>query len=182
MKYTLDVRECARCGISKHQDQFYQKAGKPVGYCKPCKLNFQKRYKTDPEKSREYYKKNKKEIQERSKTRLNNNLSERVGRVVRNAKQRANKDGLEFSITYKSCIELFNSQDGKCALSGEPLELFGDRYLSNLMSLDRIDSTLGYTQDNVQWVCVKYNMMKAHANLKEFIEMCRKIVEYNNEV
>jgi hypothetical protein len=35
-------------------------------------------------------------------------------------------------------------------------------------------------EGNVQWVCVKYNLMKAHATQEEFIEMCKKVVEKSN--
>lgn len=182
MKYNLTERKCAKCGILKQSSDFYTRHGEVIGYCKPCKKEYAKKYIRTPEQAKEYYEKNKTEIKERFNFRVNNNLNERVGRIFRNSKQRSNKIGLEFDIDFQFCIDLFHKQNGTCALSGEKLELSGDRYLSNLISLDRKDSTKGYTKDNIQWVCVKYNMMKAHASLEDFIKMCKTVVEFNREV
>lgn len=38
------------------------------------------------------------------------------------------------------------------------------RHLKN-MSIDRIDPTKGYTEDNVQLVCAQVNMMKSDMSL-----------------
>jgi hypothetical protein len=35
-------------------------------------------------------------------------------------------------------------------------------------SLDRIDSSRGYTEDNVQWVCWSVNQMKSDKTKEEF--------------
>lgn len=47
-------------------------------------------------------------------------------------------------------------------------------------SLDRINSSIGYTIDNVQWVHKKINMMKMDLSQEEFINYCRLVVK-NNE-
>lgn len=46
--------------------------------------------------------------------------------------------------------ELFLKQRGKCALTGEDLKL---GYKNNqTASLDRIDNSIGYEKNNIQWV------------------------------
>lgn len=49
-------------------------------------------------------------------------------------------------------------------------------------SIDRIDSSNGYIEDNIQWVHKDVNMMKQKMTNIELIEMCKLIVENNNEV
>lgn len=49
----------------------------------------------------------------------------------------------------------------------------------NSLSLDRIDSTKGYTKDNVVFCCKIVNMMKLDIDVKDFINWC-KIIAANN--
>jgi hypothetical protein len=42
----------------------------------------------------------------------------------------------------------------------------------NTASLDRIDSSRGYIEGNVQWVHKMANMCKQHYSQKRFIDMC----------
>jgi len=46
-------------------------------------------------------------------------------------------------------------------------------------SLDRIDSSKGYIEGNVQWVHRKINMMKQSYTQEEFIELCQAVVRNN---
>lgn len=95
----------------------------------------------------------------------------------------ASKRHIAFEISVEYGYNLFLSQNRKCALSGLPLS-FGDpslprseRKKDQTASLDRIDSTLGYVEGNVQWVHKRVNAMKMDMDEKDFIEMCRLIVE-----
>jgi hypothetical protein len=45
-------------------------------------------------------------------------------------------------------------------------------------SLDRIDSSRGYTADNIQWVHKHVNLMKRSFNEEYFINTCKQIVTY----
>lgn len=51
-----------------------------------------------------------------------------------------------------------------------------------LLHLDRIDSSKGYIEGNVQWVHKDVNMMKQNYSQKYFIEMCKKIYETNKNI
>lgn len=140
-------------------------------------LSSHKKYKSYYDAER--YKTNAKEIQAYRKLKRENDLETKIKHTLRNSKQGAKTKGFDFSITYEYVLDVWNHQAGKCALSGEIMVVHGDRYLSNMLSLDRIDSSIGYIKGNVQWVCVKYNMMKAHATLEDFINMCKNVVEYH---
>lgn len=72
---------------------------------------------------------------------------------------------------------LYYKQNGMCAISGEILTFIqdGGRQSTNI-SIDRINNSLGYTEDNTQLVCHKANMMKGESDLAELKEWCNKIL------
>ena len=49
------------------------------------------------------------------------------------------------------------------------------------LSVDRIDSTKGYSKDNVQLVCMAANQMKNDLPMTEFIEMCEAVLALERE-
>ena len=82
--------------------------------------------------------------------------------------------GLEFSVSFDDLADLLIDQDFQCALSGEPLDTME---VSNNASLDRIDSSLGYIEGNVQWVTSQVNMMKQAYSQEEFIKVCNLVAD-----
>lgn len=96
---------------------------------------------------------------------------------------RAAYKGQEFKISIDFGWELFLKQDRKCVLTGEPL-VFAAVYKTGTSkkqtaSLDRIDSSIGYLEHNVQWVHKVVNVMKMHSEQNDFIAWCRKVSEHN---
>jgi hypothetical protein len=88
---------------------------------------------------------------------------------------------LEFSISMEYAWNLFLKQNKKCALSGIDLTFQTRSYSSDgTASLDRIDSTKGYVEGNVQWVHKNINMMKQEYSLENFFKWCKLVTEYNN--
>jgi hypothetical protein len=82
--------------------------------------------------------------------------------VVGGARQRAQSAGRPFDADLMSlAMALFQAQGGRCALSGLPFDLRsvgrGKARRPFAPSLDRIDSTGGYTSDNVRLVCQAVN-------------------------
>ena len=94
------------------------------------------------------------------------------------ARDRANRHNLQFDLTKEFLQELWNKQKGLCALSGIPMtyELDSGRTFTNV-SIDRINTNLGYTQDNIQLVCMAVNQMKSDMSLQELYMFCESIVE-----
>lgn len=97
----------------------------------------------------------------------------------------ANKRSITLEISKEFAEDLFLKQNGKCALTGLDLEFpkHGTGFLKGeySASLDRINSTEGYTVNNVQWVHRNINMMKHVFTQEYFIELCKKVVDYNYE-
>lgn len=82
-------------------------------------------------------------------------------------------------ITIEQMHGLYVKQGGKCALSGVALhwgELPGGTYD---VSIDRVDSAVGYFLHNVQLVHKDVNLMKNHFDQAHFIEFCKKIADNN---
>ena len=88
----------------------------------------------------------------------------------------AKKRKLKFAVTLEYAWDLFIKQNRTCVLSGVPIT-FGKR--GNTASLDRIDSSKGYVEGNVQWVHSEINRMKGRLADKEFVEMCQRVVKWN---
>lgn len=74
---------------------------------------------------------------------------------------------------------LFLKQDRKCALSGEPIQFSSKVHkFDRTDSMDRIDSSKGYTRENVQWLHKHVNLMKWDFTVERFKYLIDKI--YNN--
>ena len=103
-------------------------------------------------------------------------------------KQNAKCRGLELSITIEFVWELFEKQGRKCALSGLPLEIpVSDKSRREDItrfnaSLDRKDSSKGYTPENVQWIHKVINKMKMELPEDVFIEFCRRIADHSRGI
>lgn len=86
-----------------------------------------------------------------------------------------------FEITIQDAWELFEKQKGICALSGLTIELPKSRYELDsykTASLDRIDNSVGYTKNNIQWVHKHINMMKRTLSQEQFIELCKAVASH----
>ena len=87
---------------------------------------------------------------------------------------------IDLFITKEYAWQLFLNQNGKCNLSGLDLK-FPTRWKDKswTASLDRIDSSKGYIEGNVQWIHKDINIMKNKFSQEYFIRMCNLIT--NNQ-
>ncbi len=103
------------------------------------------------------------------------------GKVKKDATSR----NLDFLISIQYAYEKLMNQKHKCALSGLELKLpiSSKEYKSYSCnaSLDRINSKLGYIEDNIQWVDKRINVMKMDLPEEEFIQLC-KLVSNTKEI
>ena len=93
-------------------------------------------------------------------------LDKRFTQILRVARDRARRKGLPFDLDTKDILSRVRA--GRCEATGLAFHLdFSNeteaQYSRNpfMPSLDRIDSRRGYTKDNVQVVCLGWNLMKA---------------------
>jgi hypothetical protein len=104
----------------------------------------------------------------------------------RRIQQGAIKRNLELSITIEDVWNKYLQQHGKCAISGVDITLRGQEigisskhvHEKTTASLDRIDSSLGYTIDNIQWIHKDLNQMKSDRSMETLIYWIKTIYEY----
>lgn len=96
------------------------------------------------------------------------------------AKHNAKNKKREFSISIEYLNNLLIIQNHKCKLSGLPIKI-GNAVEETTASLDRIDSSKGYTENNIQWVHKDINHMKSDFKQSRFQELC-KLVAKNTEL
>lgn len=98
--------------------------------------------------------------------------------IKANARNRAKSRGREYNLDDSFLWNLFLKQDKRCAITG--IELFfgltAKDCKDTTASLDRIDNSKGYTEDNVRWVHKRINIMKLDLNDDEFIKWCSIVV------
>lgn len=96
----------------------------------------------------------------------------------RKAKDGAKTRNLEFNITIEQIWEIYIKQNKRCIFSDEDLKFdsFGSAYDGNI-SLDRKDSSKGYTKKNCQLVTKRINIAKADMTNDELIELCLKVAK-----
>lgn len=90
----------------------------------------------------------------------------------------ATQRGIQLLISKEFAYNLFLKQGGKCAISGVRIFLLWDTDVRTA-SLDRIDSSGHYTEDNVQWVHRDVNQMKMDSSDEELINWCHIISDFN---
>ena len=100
--------------------------------------------------------------------------------IVRSANGKGKRKVIDLTIDKEYAWNLFEEQDGKCALSGLVLKFpKKSKDTSWTASLDRIDSSKGYIEGNVQWVHKDINMMKRTYSQEYFVYLCNLVAKEN---
>jgi len=105
--------------------------------------------------------------------------------IVTCSRMRCKRRGREHDLDTDYLMELLGKQEGRCAISGRLMlaSQAGNRRQTHkdTVSVDRIDSSRGYTKDNVQLVTVLCNTAKSSFSMQDFLEMCRDVVAKHGE-
>ena len=92
-------------------------------------------------------------------------------------KSRAKRFGMEFDLDYDYLHELMVAQNYRCAKTNEELvpSIGGSTrtVARHTLSVDRIDSSVGYVRGNVQLVTYHYNIAKNRFSEEELMELCK---------
>ena len=116
----------------------------------------------------------------------NRGLPEGIGArnaLISSYKSSARKKFLDFTLTVEECEQLFQ---GDCYFCGTPPStIFTKRntkgsYIYN--GIDRIDSSNGYTIDNVNSCCPDCNYLKSNRHNDDFLNKIKKIVEHTSKL
>jgi hypothetical protein len=84
----------------------------------------------------------------------------------------------EHNIDIQYLLDIYESQKGLCNISGIRMTHIHGSASTNI-SIDRINSDLGYIKGNIQLVCYITNIMKNKFSMEELILFCKEIVNYN---
>jgi hypothetical protein len=186
----METKECNRCNIEKPIIDFRQTKRWRGNICRSCR-NEQRKYrwhnveKHKPELVE--YNRNKARLW-RENTDNRSSLSE-TARTWRNSTDKgywANKltsikancrqRGMECTLTRTDLVELYEKQNGKCAVTGR--ELLKTRIKAQLdtCSVDRIDSSKDYHLDNIRLITHQANLSKWNGTDDELLSFCKDVI------
>lgn len=150
-------KKCAKCGSIKELEYFYKNTQQSDGYhcyCKECSYRM----------SRDRYKDN---IE---------NHDWKLEHALKASKARASKKGLENTLTFEQIKELYPI-DNKCPILGVELKWGFPKDTSP--SLDRIDTSKGYTFENCQIISNRANRIKSDSTIEELQAILNYLKETN---
>ena len=154
---SADVKTCFKCKQQKTLNLFFKHKQTADGYHSWCKICCR-------------------EGNDRSRQKLNSTIEGRARVFLRNARNSAAKRGQVFALTTADIVKCWKDQLGVCAYSGRPMTL--DSGQLNTVSIERIDSTIGYTLDNTILVCQAINRMKSDFSFDDFYALCSDVAEF----
>jgi hypothetical protein len=112
----------------------------------------------------------------KSRIKQNSTIEGRAKVFLRNARNSAKKRNQEFALELADIVSFWNEQDGFCAYSGRKMTL-GAGHL-NTVSIERIDSSVGYTKENTILVCQAINRMKSDFEFDDFYSLCSDVAKF----
>jgi hypothetical protein len=153
---------CSSCKQDKSIFEFTKNNASRDGLqykCRSCDLEYQKsRRIKNKDQMLDYsrtYQKNKRKV-----------FEYRLQMLLNASRQRSKKKLRENTLTLEDIKNIY-PEDGLCPIFGTKL-VFGDAgFREDSPSIDRIDSTKGYTKDNVQIISWKANRIKMNSSVQE---------------
>lgn len=89
---------------------------------------------------------------------------------------------VSFNLTTDQVMKVLETQNFKCALSGQDLEFTTGGSLDgknpNSCSIDRIDNSRGYESGNIQLTTVRVNLLRNKMTNQGFIDLCKQIANH----
>lgn len=158
------MKQCNACLKSKKSTEFSVNNATADGLqskCKECDREYQRVRRSNPSiilQRKQYGKQYREERKDSFEWRLK--------QLVHAAKARARTKGRDFSITLEDVLEIY-PEDNCCPVFGFEMSFGDSNDREHSPSIDRIDSELGYTPDNIQILSWKANRMKADFTLNE---------------
>jgi len=152
---TQIFKECQECHIIKDLILFYKLHGSGDGRCDICMECYDKNNTTSSnggwaDRHKKY------RLNYHKEYRKNNQETCIKGRILTGSRRRASDKGIEFDLD-KEWVDS-HVYSGLCEVTGLPFIYNGHSPFTP--SIDRIDSSKGYTKDNCRIVCKLYNFAK----------------------
>jgi len=174
-----EEKTCSKCKQKLPLEMFNKSNGVFICYCQKCQKNIAREWRLknfDKVRQREksYKISNRDRLQLYQKKYMKEWVSRLNSRIVcwrKNARLRE----ISFDVT----LEQLKSIPMVCHYTGNNLVLESNHW--NTISLDRLDSSKGYTINNVVYCCSFVNLMKHTLSYDVFIESCKTIVKHYEE-
>lgn len=154
--YICAMKHCSNCKQLKELSEFYKKRQSKDGHdfwCKKCWKGKRKFEKTYADKSQHF-------------------TGNQLHSLINNSRKRANIKNLPFTITTKEIALLVHQFCEKHQYSWLPKHPFKP-------SIDRIDSSKGYTIDNIQIIWLIENYCKNTFTNEQVLEFCKAKLALN---
>jgi len=147
---------CISCRKDKTTDAFYSAVAKKIGIMSTCIDCIYDKFNDKP---RENF----------------------IRHMYIDCRNRSKKKKFAFDLELSDLHQLYDDQEGKCALSGQEMTFIHKRGKRQFTrhptnaSLDRIDPKGGYTKDNIQLTTNVCNIAKMDLTEEMFIDMCEQV-------
>lgn len=148
-----EVKVCTTCKKEKVLTEFTANKSQKTGYmcyCKECNNERNKKYR-------------KEEV----------SLERACKRIFSYLNKRARLKNFTLDFSYEYLVELYETQNGVCSYTKEQLNLSAGH--KNTISVDRIDSSKGYTKDNVVLTTWAVNNCKQDLSMQDFVNLCELV-------
>lgn len=158
-------KRCSSCRQSLPIDQFWRShdQGDISGYCRMCKSC--RNHARDMVRG---------QVNARRKIACRTSVERYIRYLFHASSRRAKQRKLCYEVTLEFLLERYHLQDGRCYYSGEPMTFLKTKETTNI-SIERKDSSIGYTPENVVLCCYFVNMSKGHWPVQEWIYWADKV-------
>ena len=151
------MKTCNKCNEQKSVTEFFKEKANKDGLRNQCKV------------CRSLYSKNLRE-------KKNSTIEGRALEFLRHAKESSIRRNQVFQLEIPDIVDCWNKQLQTCAYSGRKMTLENGK--PNTVSIERIDSSIGYTKENTILICHAVNRMKSNFKLSEFVGFCKDISKF----
>lgn len=143
------LKKCSRCKQILNIEEFSR--SDLNGYCTYCR-------KCDVQKAKE---------------RCSKSIYNRLLYKLKSSERTAKRKNMPFNISTEYLLLLWKKQNGKCYYTDREMSIKTDQ--PNVVSIDRIDSKIGYIEGNICLCCAKINIMKSDLSIEEFKDWCMAV-------
>ena len=113
---------------------------------------------------------------QKSRIKVNSTIEGRAKIFLQNAKKSAKKRNQKFLLEIPDVVGFWHDQQMICAYSGIEMTLEAGKL--NTVSIERIDSSIGYTKNNTILVSQAINRMKSDFSYQDFYMLCQSVAKF----
>jgi hypothetical protein len=165
---------CSKCKCQLEVEHFSKDKHRSTGRrsaCKTCSANEFRAYRNSPA----YGERLQRQLVQRRKEKVETPIARWATVAIGNARRRAKAAGFVCSITKTWLVA---HAPAHCALLEVPLDYQATTSTATSASVDRRDSTLGYTPDNCRIISFKANRIKSNASVFEIALLAKNLTTY----